>query len=347
MSDFNFQTFNFGLTAAARAQETTPNKPIKFIVPYPAGAGNDILARMVGQKMSEKFGQPVVVENRPGAAGNIGLDYLARAPGDGYSIAIADTGPLAINTSLYTKLSFSPTRDFAAVASLVTFTYLLVVNPEVKAESVGELVALARAQPGKINYASVGSGSVVHLATEMFRGRTDIAITHVPYKASPEALQSVVANQTQMMFVNVQAAAPLIKAGKLRALAIVHPTRSPLFPNLPTIAEAGISGYHFTAWFGIVAPSAVPKPIITALNYEINRIMALPDVRERLANMGGVEVVTGTPERFGALIQSETETWENWFGRLGRRLIDGGSQRCRTCDRRGCFRVDFRRWNRN
>ncbi len=309
-----------GLTAAANAQETYPNKPIKFIVPYPAGAGNDILARMVGQKMSEKFGQPVVVENRPGAAGNIGLDYLARAPGDGYSIAIADTGPLAINTSLYTKLSFSPTRDFAAVASLVTFTYLLVVNPEVKAESVGELVALARAQPGKINYASVGSGSVVHLATEMFRGRTDIAITHVPYKASPEALQSVTANQTQMMFVNVQAASPLIKAGKLRALAIVHPTRSALFPNLPTIAEAGIPGYHFTAWFGIVAPSAVPKPIITALNYEINRIMALPDVRERLANMGGVEVVTGTPERFASLIQAETETWGKLVRQTGAKI---------------------------
>jgi hypothetical protein len=193
-------------------------------------------------------------------------------------------------------------------------------NPQVAAESVAELVALAKAQPGRINYASVGSGSVVHLATEMFRGRTDIAITHVPYKASPEALQSVVGNQTQMMFVNVQAAAPLIKAGKLRALAIVHPTRSPLFPNLPTIAEAGFPGYHFTAWFGIVAPSSVPRPIVTALNQEINRIMTLPEVRERLANMGGVEVVTGTPERFGALIQSETETWGKLVRQTGAKI---------------------------
>ena len=304
----------------AVAQEQYPNKPIRFIVPYPAGAGNDILARLIGQKMSETFKQPVVVDNRPGAAGSIGLDLLARSQPDGYTIGIADTGPLAINPALYPKLPFQPMKDFTPISTLVTFTYLLVINPNVKADSVAELIALAKAQPSKINYASVGNGSVVHLATEMFKAKTDIPVVHVPYKASPEALQSIVAGETQMMFVNVQAAAPLLKAGKIRALAIVSSSRSPAFPNLPTMAESGVSDFAFNAWFGIVAPANVPKPIVQTLNREVNRILQLPEIRETFSGMGGVEVLAGTPEMFSALIQSETEVWGKLVRQTGAKV---------------------------
>lgn len=309
-----------GAGAPAWAQDSWPSRPIRFIVPYPAGAGNDVLARMVGQKMAEKFGQPVVIENRPGAAGNIGLEQLARAPGDGYTIAIADSGPLAINPALYPRLPFSPTKDFAAVASLVTFTYLLVVNPTLKADSVADLVALAKAQPDKINYASVGSGSVVHLATELFKAKAGIQLNHVPYKASPEALNSVVANETQVMFVNVQASTPLLRAGRLKALAAVHASRLPQFPNLPTIAEAGVPGFDFKAWFGVVAPASTPRPVVAALNQEINRVMALRDIRDKLAALGGVDVFTGTPESFASLIQSEGQAWGNLVRQTGARV---------------------------
>lgn len=304
----------------AIAQDQYPNKPIRFIVPYPAGAGNDILARLIGQKMSETFKQPVIVDNKPGAAGAIGLDLLARSQPDGYTIGIADTGPLAINPALYPKLPFQPIKDFTPISTLVTFTYLLVVNTNVKADSVAELIALAKAQPDKINYASVGNGSVVHLATEMFKAKTDIPVVHVPYKASPEALQSIVAGETQMMFVNVQAAAPLLKAGKIRALAVVNKSRTPAFPNLPTMAEAGVSDFAFNAWFGIVAPANVPKPIVQTLNREVNRILQLPEIKEKFSGMGGVDVLAGTPEMFSALIQSETEIWGKLVRQTGAKV---------------------------
>ena len=286
-----------------------PTRPIRFVVPYPAGAGNDLLARMMGQKMAERFGQPVIIENRPGAGGNIGLDFVARAAPDGYTIAIADTGPLAINATLYPKLPFNVQRDFSPVISLVTFQYLLLVNPAVKAGSLAELVALAKSEPGKLNYASVGNGSFVHLATELFKSRVGIDMTHVPFKASPEALQSVVAGETQVMFVNVQASAALIRADKLRALAVVGQRRIPEFPELPTTSEAGLADFGFRAWFGIVAPAAVPATIIMTLNEEFNRILRLPDVRDRLDKMGGIEISGGTPEQFAGLIRDETAAW--------------------------------------
>ena len=294
-----------------------PNKPIKFVVPYPAGAGNDLLARLLGQKMSENFKQPVIVENRPGAAGNIGLDYVARAQPDGYTIAIADTGPLAINTTLYPKLTYQPLKDLSAIASLVTFQYLLVINPSLPIDSVSQLIEYAKAQPGKLNYASVGNGSVVHLATELFKTKAAINLTHVPYKASPEALQSVMAGETQIMFVNVQASAPLLKAGKLRALAIVDAARSASFPELKTMAEAGVSDYSFKAWFGIVAPAKVPLPIVQTLNQEFNRLLQLPEVQERFKTMGGIQVLSGSPQEFSDLIKADTESWGNLVRQTG------------------------------
>lgn len=308
------------LIGQAHAQNDSsnyPNKPIKFVVPYPAGAGNDLLARLLGQKMSENFKQPVIVENRPGAAGNIGLDYLARAQPDGYTIAIADTGPLAINTTLYPKLTYQPLKDLSAIASLVTFQYLLVINPSMPIDSVSQLIEFAKAQPGKLNYASVGNGSVVHLATELFKTKTAINLTHVPYKASPEALQSVMAGETQIMFVNVQASAPLLKAGKLRALAIVDAVRSASFPELKTMAEAGVSDFVFKAWFGIVAPSRLPPSVIQTLNQEFNRILQLPDVQERFKIMGGIQVLSGSPQEFSDLIRADTESWGNLVRQTG------------------------------
>jgi tripartite-type tricarboxylate transporter receptor subunit TctC len=298
------------LTAACPAQSAKyPDKPIRFIVPYPAGAGNDILARMVSREMSEHFGQAVIVDNRAGAAGSIGLQILARSAPDGYTIGIADTGPLAINPSLYPQLPYDPRKDFTPISALATFQYMLVVNPTVSANTVAELIDLAKKRPNTLNYASVGSGSVVHLATELFRQTAGIDIVHVPYKASPDALQSVAANQTQVMFVNVQAATALVNAGKLRALAVVGDRRSPVFPTLPTMAESGFPSYDFKTWFGIVAPANVPAPIVMALNAEINRILLLPSFKQGLVAMGGVEGTGGTPQQFGRLIKSDIDAW--------------------------------------
>ena len=309
-----------GQSYAQNDSANYPNKPIKFVVPYPAGAGNDLLARLLGQKMSENFKQPVIVENRPGAAGNIGLDYVARAQPDGYTIAIADTGPLAINTTLYPKLTYQPLKDLTAIASLVTFQYLLVINPSLPIDSVSQLIEYAKAQPGKLNYASVGNGSVVHLATELFKTKAAINLTHVPYKASPEALQSVMAGETQIMFVNVQASAPLLKAGKLRALAIVDAARSASFPELKTMAEAGVPDFAFKAWFGIVAPAKVPLPIVRTLNQEFNRLLQLPEVQERFKTMGGIQVLSGTPQEFSDLIKADTDSWGKLVRQTGAKV---------------------------
>ena len=285
-----------------------PTKPIRFVVPYPAGAGNDLLARMMGQKMAERFGQPVIIENRPGAGGNIGLDFVARAAPDGYTIAIADTGPLAINATLYPKLPFNVQRDFTPVISLVTFQYLLLVNPAVKAGSLTELVALAKSEPGKLNYASVGNGSFVHLATELFKSRVGIDMTHVPFKASPEALQSVVSGETQVMFVNVQASAPLIRAEKLRALAVTSSKRSAAAPDLPTMTELGYKNFDITSWFGLMAPAGTPAPIIDKINAAVNKALAKPDVQKRLADLGA-DVQQLSPAEFGAFVKKEVDTW--------------------------------------
>lgn len=297
------------LVASAATAQGFPQRPVRLIVPYPPGSGTDIVARILGQKLSEGWSQQVIVDNRPGAGAIIGVDAVAKAAPDGYTIGIADTGPLAINPALYPKLPYNPVRDFAPVTVVATLPFMLVVHPSVPARSVAELVALAKAKPGQINYASVGNGSAVHLATELFKSRAGIDLTHIPYKGSAPALQGVLSGEASVMFVNLLSAMPLVKAGKLRALAAAPGTRIGALPDLPTIAEAGVPGYGFEAWFGIVAPAGTPMPIVERLNQELRRVIALPDVRDLLVNKGGFEPVGSTVESFTTLIPSEMERW--------------------------------------
>ena len=297
------------LAASTAMAQGFPQRPVRIIVPYPPGSGTDIVARILGQKLSEGWGQQVIVDNRPGAGAIIGVDAVAKAAPDGYTIGIADTGPLAINPALYAKLPYHPVRDFAPVTVVATLPFMLVVHPSVPARNVAELVALAKAKPGQINYASVGNGSAVHLATELFKSRAGIDLTHIPYKGSAPALQGLLAGEASVMFVNLLSAMPLVKAGKLRALAAAPAARIGALPDLPTIAEAGVPGYAFEAWFGIVAPAGTPKAVVDRLNQELGRVLALPEVGVLLVNKGGFEPVGSTVESFTSLIPAEMERW--------------------------------------
>jgi tripartite-type tricarboxylate transporter receptor subunit TctC len=286
-----------------------PERPVRIIVPYPPGSGIDIVARIVGQKMTGHWGQQLVVENRPGAGAIIGVDAVAKATADGYTVGIADTGPLAINPALYPKLPYNPVRDFAPVTLLANLPFILVVHPSLPANSVTELIALAKSRPGKINYASVGNGSAVHLATELFKSKAGVDLVHIPYKGSAPALNGVLAGEASVMFVNLLSSLPQVKAGKLRALAVATSKRTPALPELPTIGEAGLPGYEFQAWFGIVAPAGTTRPVVERLNAEFRWAIALADVREQLLAQGGIEPVGSSAESFAAYIRSEVDAW--------------------------------------
>ncbi len=302
------------------AQAAYPARSVRFIVPYPPGSGTDIVARMLGQKLAESWGQQVLVDNRPGAGAIIGVDAIAKAAPDGYTIGIADNGPLAINPALYPKLPYNPLRDFAPVTLVANLPFILVVHPSVAANSVAELVALAKARPGQINYASVGNGSAVHLATELLKTRAGIDLVHVPYKGSAPALNGVLSGEAQVMFVNLLSSLQLVKAGKLRALATGTPKRLLAMPDLPTVAEAGVAGYEYLAWFGVVAPAATPRPVIERLNADLRRVIALPEIRDRMINQGGMEPVGGSAESFAALIPAEIEHWGKLVRETGARV---------------------------
>ena len=304
----------------AAAQAAYPTRAVRFIVPYPPGSGTDIVARMLGQKLAEAWGQQVLVDNRPGAGAIIGVDAIAKAAPDGYTIGIADNGPLAINPALYPKLPYNPLRDFAPITLVANLPFILVVHPNVAANSVAELVALAKARPGQINYASVGNGSAVHLATELLKTRAGIDLVHVPYKGSAPALNGVLSGEASVMFVNLLSSLQLVKAGKLRALATGTPKRLLAMPDLPTVAEAGVAGYEYLAWFGVVAPAATPRPIIERLNADLRRVIALPEIRERMVNQGGMEPVGGSAESFAALIPAEIEHWGKLVRETGARV---------------------------
>jgi tripartite-type tricarboxylate transporter receptor subunit TctC len=304
----------------AAAQPAYPARSIRFIVPYPPGSGTDIVARMLGQKLTEAWGQQVLVDNRPGAGAIIGVDAVAKAAPDGYTIGIADNGPLAINPALYPKLPYNPARDFAPVTLVANLPFILVVHPGVPANNVAELLALAKARPGRINYASVGNGSAVHLATELLKTRAGIDLVHVPYKGSAPALNGVLSGEASLMFVNLLSSLPLVKAGKLRALATGTPKRLAALPELPTVAEAGVPGYEYQAWFGVVAPAGTPRPIVERLNQELRRVIAMPEIRDRMISQGGLEPVGGTAESFAAMIPTEIEYWGRVVRETGARV---------------------------
>ncbi len=292
----------------AQAQ-SWPDRPIRVIVPFSAGGSNDLTARVIAEKLSQAFGQPVLVENRVGAGGSIGADAVAKSPPDGYTLLQASGSTHGGNSAVYKALPYDPVRDFAPISMLVRTPFILAVHPSVPANNVRELVALAKASPGKLNYASFGTGSSSHLVAELFKTMTGIDMVHVPYKGSAPAVVGTVSGETQVVFDVINTTGPHIKAGRLKALAVGTATRSPVLPDTPTVAESGVPGFEATVFFGWLAPAGTPRPIIDRLHREIVRALALPDVREKLAGMGN-EVVGNTPEQFSTQIVAEVAKWQ-------------------------------------
>ena len=295
------------LMLPAAAAGAYPDKPVRFIVPFAPGGGNDIIARMLGQKLGEGWGQQVVIDNRPGAGGNIAAETTARAAPDGHTIFQFNVAN-AIAVSVYRKLAYDPVRDFAAITQLASSPFIVVVNPSVRAGNVREFIALAKSQPGKFNYASSGNGGSTHLITEMFKTMAGIEMTHIPYNGAGPGLIDLLGGQVQMMFAVPATATPHIKSGKLRALGVSSLKRSPLAPELPTVAESGVPGFEGATWYGVVAPAQTPAPLIAQLHRDIVRALRLPEVQDRLAAQG-VEVVGSTPAEFAQFIRSEIPKW--------------------------------------
>jgi tripartite-type tricarboxylate transporter receptor subunit TctC len=294
------------LIAGAQAY---PTKPVRMIVPYPAGGYYDLLARAIGQKLSEAWGQSLLVENRAGANGIVGTDYVAKSAADGYTIMMGGIGPHGINPSLYPKLPYDTLRDFAPVIHVATAPNVLVVHPSLEARSVTELIALARTRAHRLSYASNGSGSSNHLSAEMFSTAVGVQMIHVPYKGSAPAVTDLLGGQVNLLFGTMGDVVPHIRAGKLRALAVTGARRIAALPDVPTMIEAGVSGYESTAWFGVLAPAATPTEIVTRLNQDIGRTLQMPDVLEKITLQGSSDIIGGTPEQFGAFIRAEIAKW--------------------------------------
>lgn len=285
-----------------------PSKSIRLVVPFAPGGGSDITARVVAQKLGEALGQPVVVDNRPGAGGNLGTDQVAKAPPDGYTLVLGVIGPISINVSLFSNLPYDPERDLAPITKAVSVTNILVVNPKLNVRTVAELIALAKSRPDTMNFASGGAGTAGHLAGELFKSMAGVKITHIPYKGSGPALNDLIGGQVDMFFDNMPAAWPHVQAGRLQALGVATAQRSSAAPQLPTIAESGLPGFQAENWYGFLAPAGTPKPIIERLNKEIVRILNTPDVKEKLASLGA-EVVGNSPEQFAKEIRDEIPKW--------------------------------------
>jgi len=296
-----------------------PAKPIRIVVPFPAGGIADLFARVIGQKFSEAWGQPVVVDNRPGAGGNIGAEIVAKSPADGYTLVMGSIGTHSVNVSLFSKLAFDPVRDFAPVALVMEAEGLLVLHPSVPAKSVKELIALARARPGQVAYASAGHGTAGHLSGELFKSMAKVDMVHVPYKGNVPAITDLMAGQTSLLFATMPTVLPQVQAGRLKALAVTSSTRSPAAPELPTVAEAALPGYSVTNWIGLFAPAGSPRDIVSKLNGETIRIMQAPDIRKRLANEGA-KFTAKTPEEFGAFVRSEIAKWAKVVKEAGIRV---------------------------
>ena len=293
--------------SSAFAAESYPARPIRMIVAYPPGGGTDIVGRVMAQKLSETLGQNVVVDNRGGATGNIGSELAARSPADGYTLLMGNVAPNAINVSLFRKLPYDPVKDFAPISLVAITPNILVVNPTVPVKTVKDLIALARAKPGSLNFPSAGVGSSSHLAGELLKILAKVDMLHVPYKGGGPALIDTISGQMQIMFATMPAAMPHVKSGKLRPVAVTTEKRSQAMPELPTIAE-NVKGYEASTWYGLLAPAGTPPQIIARLHKDTVRILAAGDVKERLS-VQGFEPVGGTPTEFGAYIKSEIAKW--------------------------------------
>lgn len=293
-----------------------PAKPVRLVVPFGPGSITDVLARTVSVRLSEAWGQQVVVDNRPGAAGLIGSDLVAKAVPDGYTIMLGGASTYAINQSLYSSMPYDSATAFAPITQMSTNGNVLVVSPSLPVKSVKELIAYGKSNPGKLNYASTGAGGSIHLSAEMFKSMTGIDMVHVAYKASPLAHLDLIGGQVQVMFDGLPTALPQIKAGRLRALGVTASQRSQLLPELPTIAESGLPGFVAVNWFGFAATAGAPKATVSKLNREIVRILNLPDVKERLLALGA-EPVGNSPEEFARFIKSEAARWGKIVKALG------------------------------
>lgn len=292
----------------ARAQGAYPDKVIKWVVPYPAGGGTDTLARTLAESMRHPLGQPIVMDNRPGAATNIGAELVARAPADGYTLMSADNGVLAFNEHLFKRLPFSPEKDFSYIGAIGKFPLVLVVHPDFPAKNFKDFLAHIKAQPGKVDYASVGNGSPHHLAMELFKNRTGTFMVHVPYRGAAPAMQDLMGGQVSAMFLDLASGLQIMRSGKVRPLAIGSPTRSPLLPDLPTLAEMGVIDTEVFAFQGMLGPAGLPAPIIERLNRELNKALADPVVLQRFTDFG-FEPLRISPAEFKQLARAESARW--------------------------------------
>jgi len=306
----------FGVTVAV-AQDY-PGKPIRFVVPYAPGGNTDILSRLIGQKLTEAWGQQVIIDNRPGAAGTIGAELVARAPADGYTIIMGSFGNIIVANSLYKHLKYDPLKDFAPVVLVSLPPGVLVANPAVPAKNVKELIAYAKSNPGKLNYGSPGTGAWNHLFFELFNASAGITITHIPYKGIAPAVVDLLGGQVQLAMSAFPTALPHFKTGKLRALAVTSARRSKLLPDVPTIAESGLPGYEAAGWFGVLIPAGTPKMVVAKLNREINRILGLPEVKASLA-ADGAEPAGGTPEQMAESTRAGIAKWSKLIRELNLR----------------------------
>ena len=304
------------LWAAGSAAQNYPSKPIRMICPFAPGGGTDFVARIVGKELNDALGQPLVIENRGGAGGAIGTELAARATPDGYTLLLGSAGPLAIQPGLSARLPYDSLRDFAPVTLVSSMPYVLVVHPSVPVKSMQELLALARAKPGQLNFGSPGNGTTTHLATELLKMLAKIDVVHVPYKGVAPALTDLVGGQVQFMSGDLSSVLPQVKAGRLRALAVTGAQRSSFVPELPTIAESGVPGYAASGWFGVLAPAATPRGIITRLNAVIVKGIRGAEAHQRLAALGG-DVVANTPAQFAAYIREDLVKWSKLIKAIG------------------------------
>jgi tripartite-type tricarboxylate transporter receptor subunit TctC len=294
--------------AAAHAQDY-PTKPIRIVVPYPPGGASDVTARLLAQKLSEAWPQPAIADNRPGANGIVALEHVAKSAPDGYTLLFANLGPNAINPAVYAKLPYDALKDFAPITLTTLVPQVLVAAPSLEAKSIKELIALAKANPGKINYCTGGNGSANHLAVELMAAMTGVKLTAVPYKGDAQAMTDAMSGQVSLSLPTVVAAMPHIKSGKLRALAVTTKQRVPSLPDVPTMDEAGVPGYESVSWGGIMAPAGTPASVVQKLHAEFARILKLPDIQERMAGLGAVVVASG-PADFAAFLHEELKKWD-------------------------------------
>jgi len=300
-------TLALSLAAFAAQAQAYPDRPVKLIVPFAAGGSSDTVSRIIAQKLTASMGQTFVVENKPGAGGNIGGDLVAKSAPDGYTLLFA-AGSAAINVSLYSTMPFHPLKDLDPVIHICNVTGILVAHPSVPVKTVQEFIQLAKDKPGTMNFASAGAGTVIHLAGELFKLKSGVQMTHVPYKGSGPAMMDLIGGQVQVMFANMPGTLQHVKVGRLKVLGVTSSKRSPLLPDVPTIAESGIDGYEAQTWFGVFAPAGTPKDIVAKLNAEFNKALSAPELTEHL-RLEGAEAIGGTPEEFRTFVRGEIDRW--------------------------------------